>query len=138
MFIIDFIQWNPFVSILIVSTAIMTFLSTLVYKWTINHRRYKEINERQKQLRNEMKGLKDPKRLQEIQEETLSLSMESMKMSFKPMLITFIPVVIVFGLLRSAYTTAGTGNIIAWGANLPLVGTGGVGFFKGEQRVFSY
>jgi uncharacterized membrane protein (DUF106 family) len=85
-----------------------------------------------------MKGLKDPKRLQEIQEETLSLSMESMKMSFKPMLITFIPVVIVFGLLRSAYTTAGTGNIIAWGANLPLVGTGGVGFFKGEQRVFSY
>ena len=129
MFIIDFIKWSPLVSIL-VFTAIMTFLSTWVYKLTINYKRYKEINERQKQLRNEMKlSTKDPKKLQEIQEETMKLSMESMKMTFKPMIITFIPVVIIFGLLRQAYATAGVGNIIYWGANLPIVKTGGGWFF---------
>lgn len=128
MFIIDFIKWSPLVSIL-VFTAIMTMLSTLVYKYTINHKRYKEINERQKELRKELKTTKDPKRLQEIQEETMSLSMESMKMSFKPMLITFIPVLVVFGLLKAAYTAAGTGNIVTWGTNLPIVGNGGGWFF---------
>jgi uncharacterized membrane protein (DUF106 family) len=123
MFVIDFIQWNPFVSILIVS-AVLTFLLTWVYKMTINHKRYKEINERQKTLRNEMKGTKDMKKLNEIQNETMTLSMESLKLSFKPMLITFIPVLIIFGLLKQAYTTAGIGNIIPWGTNLPIIGTG--------------
>jgi uncharacterized membrane protein (DUF106 family) len=107
----------------------MTFLLTWVYKLTINYKKYKEINDRQKQLRNEMKTTKDPKRLQEIQEETMKLSMESMKMSFKPMIITFIPVIIIFGLLKNAYTAAGVGNIFYWGTNLPIVGNGGGWFF---------
>lgn len=128
MFIVDFIKWSPVVSVLLF-TAIMTFLSTLVYKYTINYRRYKEINDRQKELRNELKKIKDPEKMQKIQEESMSLSMEAMKMSFKPMLITFIPVLVIFGLLRTAYTSAGTGNIIAWGTNLPVVGNGGGWFF---------
>jgi len=123
MFIIDFIQWNPFVSILIVST-ILTFLLTWVYKMTINYKRYKEINDRQKVLRNEMKGNKDMNKLNEIQNEMMTLSMESLRLSFKPMLITFIPVLIIFTLLRQAYTAAAVGDIIAWGTNLPLIGTG--------------
>lgn len=123
MFFTDFIQWNPFVSILIVS-AVLTFLLTWVYKKTINYKRYKEINDRQKSLRNEMKGIKDMKKLNEIQNEMMTLSMESLRLSFKPMLITFLPVIVIFSLLRQAYTAAAIGDIISWGAKLPLVGTG--------------
>ncbi len=128
MFITDFIQWSPFISILLIS-AVLTFLLTWVYKKTINHRRYKEINERQKVLRNEMKQTKDMKKLNEIQNETMSLSMESLKLSFKPMLITFLPVLIIFSLLKQVYSSAvigvgNSGNIISWGTNLPLIGTG--------------
>jgi uncharacterized membrane protein (DUF106 family) len=91
---------------------------------TINYKRYKEINDRQKVLRNEMKGNKDMNKLNEIQNEMMTLSMESLRLSFKPMLITFIPVLIIFTLLRQAYTAAAVGDIIAWGTNLPLIGTG--------------
>lgn len=128
MFITDFIKWSPVVSITIF-TAVITFLLTWVYKITINYKRYKEINARQKDIRKELKGVKDPKKLQEVQEEMMSLSMESLKMSFKPMIFTFIPVLITVGLLKEAYTKAGIGNIIAWGTNLPIVGTGGGWFF---------
>jgi len=123
MFITDFILWSPFVSILVIS-AVLTFLLTWVYKKTINYKRYKEINDRQKVLRNEMKQTKDMKKMNEIQNETMSLSMESLKLSFKPMLITFLPVLIIFSLLKQAYTTAAIGDIIPFGTSLPLVGTG--------------
>jgi uncharacterized membrane protein (DUF106 family) len=124
MFITDFIQWSPLVSIIVFS-AVITFLLTWAYKKLINYPRYKEVNDRQKDLRKEMKGLKDPEKLAKIQTEMMDLSMESLKMTFKPMMITFIPLLIVYALLGKAYTGAEIGNIIAWGANLPIVGTGG-------------
>lgn len=128
MFFIDFIKWNPLISILAVS-IVLTFLLTWVYKLTINYKKYKELTDRQKALGKEIKSVKEPKRLEEIQNEMMQLSMQSFKMSLKPMIITFIPVIIIFALLRSAYTTAKIGDILHWGFNIPLVGTGGGWFF---------
>lgn len=124
MFITDFIQWSPLVSILVFS-AVITFLLTWAYKKLINYPKYKEITDRQKVLRKEMKGLKDQDKLLKINNEMMELSMQSLKMTFKPMIITFIPLVLVYGLLGKAYTGAGIGNIIAWGADLPVIHTGG-------------
>jgi len=124
MFITSFIQWSPLVSIIVFS-AVITFILTWAYKKLINYPRYKELNDRQKALRKEMKGLKDTDRLTKIQTEMMELSMESLKMTFKPMIITFLPLLIVYALLGKAYIGASVGNIIYWGANLPIVHTGG-------------
>jgi uncharacterized membrane protein (DUF106 family) len=128
MFVIDFIQWSPLASIILIS-LVLTFLLTWVYKKTINYKKYKEITDRQKVLSKEMKTIKETDKLAEMQNELMKLSMESFKLSLKPMLITFLPVLVIFGLLRQAYTTAAVGNIIYWGTNLPIVGTGGGWFF---------
>ena len=133
-FITPFIQWAPIglpaglISIIIVS-AILSFLLTWVYKLTINHKKYKELTDRQKELNKEIKTTKDPAKMNEIQSEIMKLSMQSFKMSLKPMIITFIPVIIIFTLLKNWYTDAAVGNIFAWGANLPIVGDGGGWFF---------
>jgi uncharacterized membrane protein (DUF106 family) len=124
MFITDFIQWSPIVSIIVFS-GVITFLLTWAYKKLINYPKYKEINDRQKALRNEMKGQKDPEKLAKIQTEMMDLSMVSLKMTFKPMIITFVPLIIIYALLGKAYIDAGIGNIITWGADIPLVHTGG-------------
>lgn len=58
----------------------------------------------------------------ELNKEMMQLSMESMKHNLKPMIITFLPLLFVFAGLRSLYY--GMGDLIPWGANLPLVGTG--------------
>jgi hypothetical protein len=42
-----------------VISAVVTFLLTWVYKLTINYPKYKELNERQKVLRQEIKKTKD-------------------------------------------------------------------------------
>ncbi len=135
-FITAFIQWAPLglppglVSIIMVS-AVLSFLLTWVYKLTIN-KRYKEVTDRQKALNKEIRETKDPARMQEIQNEVMKLSMESFKMSLKPMIITFVPVIIIFAILRNWYMNpniGNIGNIITWGPNLPIVGTGGGWFF---------
>jgi uncharacterized membrane protein (DUF106 family) len=114
---------------IIVFSALITFLLTWVYKITINYPRYKEITDKQKTLTKEMKNVKDAAKLSKLQNEVMNLSMESFKMTLKPMIITFLPVLIIFALLREAYTSAAVGNIINWGADLPIVHTGGGWFF---------
>lgn len=128
MFIISFISWSPLISILVFS-AIITFISTLLYKKLINYNKYKEINEKQKELRKQLKEIKEPKKMMEMQNEMMKLSMESLKLSFKPMIVTFVPFLLIFLLLKKGYAAAGVGNIISWGSKLPVVETGGGWFF---------
>jgi uncharacterized membrane protein (DUF106 family) len=128
MFLTPFVTWSPLISIIIFS-AIITLISTWLYKKLMNYNKYKDINERQKALRKEMKETKDSKRLMEIQNAMMSLSMDSFRLTLKPMLITFLPFLAVFALLRQAYTSAAIGDIIKWGTKLPVIGTGGGWFF---------
>jgi uncharacterized membrane protein (DUF106 family) len=69
-----------------------------------------------------MKIEKDQNKLMGLQKEMLSLSAEQMKHSMKPMLFTFLPLIAVFAGLKSLYT--GVGDIIPWGADIPLFHTG--------------
>lgn len=117
----SFIQAQPLLSMLLFSLVI-TFLLTWVYKLTINQDKVKELKEKTKQMQEKMKNEKDPAKLTGIQKEMMQCSMEQMRLSFKPMLITFLPLIGIFAWLRAVY--AGTGDLISWGVNLPLVGTG--------------
>jgi len=123
MFLQNFVQSQPLIGIILFS-FIITFALTLAYKYLINQQKMKDMKARTKELQEKMKNEKDTAKLADIQKEMLQMSMEQMKLTMKPMLITFLPLILVYGGLRTVYTAAGTGDIINWGANLPLVGTG--------------
>ena len=116
-FITIFAQAHPLLS-LIIFTFIITFASTLAFKFLTDQKKVKELNEQQKKFREEMKQNKDnPQKMMEIQKQMLEGSMESMKMSFKPMLITFIPFLILLGFLNSLYKSINAGKIMT-----PIIG----------------
>jgi len=124
MFLVDFVLWSPLVSIVVFSLVI-TFLLTYLYRVLIDQKKYKELREKQKDLQKKMKEEKNPEKLAEIQQEVMKTSMESMKLTMKPMLITFVPLLFVFAGLKWLYMDAAKiGNIIAWGAKLPIIGDG--------------
>jgi len=119
----EFVKANPLLSMILFS-AVITFLLTLAYKFLIKQDKMKELKERTKQMQERMKAEKDSNKLMEMQKETMQISMEQMRLSFKPMLITFLPLILIFAWLRAVYAYAGVGDLISWGINLPLVGTG--------------
>lgn len=124
MFLVDFVNWSPLVSILIFS-LIITFLLSLFYKVLIDQKKFKELKERQKELQKKMKQTKEAEKLAELQKELIQTSLESMRLTIKPMLIILLPLLLIFAGLKWLYVDAtNVGNIISWPWNLPLVGNG--------------
>jgi len=89
----------PFWAILIIS-AFITILVTVVYKYTTNQREMKQIKGDLKKYQKEMRETKDTKKLMDIQKKALDLNMTYMKSSFKSTLYTFIPIIIIFAWLN--------------------------------------
>ncbi|MDD5177733.1 MAG: EMC3/TMCO1 family protein [Candidatus Nanoarchaeia archaeon] len=99
------IQWDPLGG-LIVICLVLTFIVTLIYKFTTNQTLMKELKVKTKEYQLEMKKFKnDPQKLMEIQKQAMDVNMKYMMQSFKPMLFTLIPVIILFGWLTSVYET---------------------------------
>lgn len=90
----------PFWAILIISAGI-TLLITIVYKYTTNQKEMKVIKEDLKKYQKEMRKEKDPKKMMAIQKKALDLNMKYMMSSFKSTLYTFIPIIIIFAWLNS-------------------------------------
>ena len=88
-----------FWAILIIS-AFITILVTVVYKYTTNQREMKQIKDDLKKYQKEMRETKDTKKLMSIQKKALDLNMKYMKSSFKSTLYTFIPIIIIFAWLN--------------------------------------
>jgi len=124
-FIVNFVQNSPLLSIIAFS-FIITFFLTLAYKKLVNQKKFNEFKEKQKELREKFKEYANqPDKIAEIQKEMMQSSAESMRLTLKPMIITILPLLIVFWLLKKLYMDlANVGNIIHWGAKLPLIGTG--------------
>lgn len=90
----------PFWAILIISAGI-TLLITIVYKYTTNQKEMKTIKEDLKKYQKEMRKEKDPKKMMATQKKALDLNMKYMMSSFKSTLYTFIPIIIIFAWLNS-------------------------------------
>lgn len=88
-----------FWAILVIS-AFITILVTVVYKYTTNQREMKQIKGDLKKYQKEMRETKDTKKLMIIQKKALDLNMTYMKSSFKSTLYTFIPIIIIFAWLN--------------------------------------
>lgn len=89
-----------FWTILIISAGI-TFLITIVYKYTTNQSEMKTIKTDLKRYQKEMRETKDTKKLMAIQKKSLDLNMKYMMSSFKSTLYTFIPIIIIFAWLNT-------------------------------------
>lgn len=112
----------PLLSIAII-TLIITFIITLAYKYLSNQSEIKTAKEETKMLQQEIKKHKEnPQKMMELNQEIMKRSAVLMKNSFKPMLVTFLPIIIIFGWLKKTFLPYG--NLIHWGAKIPIFGTG--------------
>ena len=102
--ITEILQSMPKASIILVA-MIITFGMTLIYKYTTNQERLREIKKDQKKYQEEAKNHKDnPQKIMEINKKVLQLSAEMMKHSMKPMLITMLPMFVVIVYIRNIYS----------------------------------
>jgi len=104
--IFEILQVYPRVGLIIIA-SLVSLIMVIVYKYTTNQERMKEIKDLNKKLQEEMKKCKDnPEKMLECQKKILELSGEMMKSSFTPMLITMLPLFVLIAWLRNFY--AGT------------------------------
>ena len=90
---------------LIVLSIILTFVVTIIYKYTTKQKLLKDLKDEIKSLQKEMKELKgNPKKMMEVQAKMTEINLKYMSHSFKGSLITLIPMLIVYGWLRNYYT----------------------------------
>jgi len=86
-----------FWSILILS-LILSFLISIIYKYTTNQSLMKDLKTEIKELQKEMKQLRDqPQKMMLVQKKAMETNMKYMMHSFRPMIFTFIPIIIIFG-----------------------------------------
>lgn len=114
------------ISILIIALA-ATLFQLLVYKFFSDQKKIKEIKERQKEIKVELKKIRaeeNPEKFKQLNTETVKLSGELLRLNLKPTLLTLLPLLLLIYVMKNLYTSAGVGNIISWGANLPIVGDG--------------
>ena len=88
--------WNPFLAILLISFVI-TLSTTLLYKYTTNQTRMRELKKTVKDYQEKMKKSRDkPEKMLKLQQEAMGYNLELMKHSFKPTLYTMIPLLLIF------------------------------------------
>jgi uncharacterized membrane protein (DUF106 family) len=112
--IIELMQAYPRASISLIAILVSVFM-VIVYKYTTNQTRMKEIKDINKKYQEEMKLHKgNPEKLMEIQKQVLSLSGEMMKHSLIPMMVTMLPLFILIIWLRNIYAVTGIAGSWIW------------------------
>lgn len=98
-----FFSMDPLWAIIIIS-LILSIVVTLIYKYTTDQKKMKEIKDYLKQSQEEMKKVKDdPKQVLEIQKKAMERNFEYMKQTLMPMIITMIPMLIVLGWMAANF-----------------------------------
>ena len=102
-----FVVGYPIPALILISAA-LTLITTLLLNYFTDQEHIKNLKKRQKELNKEIKAATKKGEhhiLEDLNKEMMELSMKLMKASFsiKMMLITFIPFLIVFRWLRSYY-----------------------------------
>jgi uncharacterized membrane protein (DUF106 family) len=112
--IIELLQAYPRASISLIAILVSIFM-VIVYKYTTNQTRMKEIKDMNKKYQEEMKLHKgNPEKLMEIQKQVLSLSGEMMKHSLIPMMVTMLPLFILIIWLRNIYGVTSIAGSWIW------------------------
>ena len=116
MAILELIKANPKLSIVIIS-AVVTFFTTLVYKYASNQNRIKELKEVQKQCQLKLKEARsknNAEKMAEIQKQMMACSGEMMKYTMKPMLFTMLPLLILIIWISKIFSATSLGKSWIW------------------------
>ncbi len=101
----EFIRNNPIWGILLLSFTI-TLIITLVYKFTIDQEKMKDLKKRQKDTQSKLKEFRDkPEKMAELSKESMEQMGEMMKHQFKPLLFTALPIFVLFGWIRGIFVS---------------------------------
>jgi uncharacterized membrane protein (DUF106 family) len=105
--IMNFVNTYPMPALIVIS-ALLTLVTTLLMMYFTDQEHIKNLKKRQKELNKEIreatkKGHHD--RIAELNQEVMELSMKLMKASFsiKQLIITLVPFFIIFRWLREIY-----------------------------------
>ena len=92
----------PMTLVIVIMSFFITFLITLIYKFTTNQSLMKDLKAEMKELQKEMKELKsEPQKMMEVQKKSMQSNMKYMSHSMRSMLFTFIPIILIFGWMTS-------------------------------------
>lgn len=87
---------------------IISFLMTVIQKYTTDQKTLKELKEQQKEINKEMQQYqKNPEKMLEINQRSMKLMGEIMSLSMKSSFITFIPLVLLFRWFNDTFTSLG-------------------------------
>jgi uncharacterized membrane protein (DUF106 family) len=98
-----FFGLGPFLFVTLIALGV-NVVSTLIYKYTTNQKRIKEIKKKSKDFQKEIRDLqkKNPDKAMKKQKEAMALNGELMKLSMKPMLYTMLPLLLLFAWLSGS------------------------------------
>jgi len=109
---------------LLILSAVLSLLVTLVYKFMTDQVLMKELKSELKKYQAQMKEHKgDLEKLSEIQKKSMSVNMKYMKQSMKPMIITILPFLAIFAWLRGVFNSAIVIPLSFWEGHLGWIGT---------------
>jgi len=92
----------PMVWVVVIMAFIITFLITIIYKFTTNQNLMKDLKAEMKEFQKEMKELKsEPQKMMEVQKKSMQTNMKYMSHSMRSMLFTFIPIILIFGWMNA-------------------------------------
>jgi uncharacterized membrane protein (DUF106 family) len=97
------LNWNPTIGMIIL-TAVLTLITTLLQKFFTDQDTLKQIKEEQKLLQQEMKLAKDnPQNSLELSKKSMELTMKAMPITMKPFIFTIIPFVLLLRWMADFY-----------------------------------
>jgi len=98
------LNWNVHIGIIIL-TALLTILITVVQKYSIDQQAMRSLKEEQKKLQEEMKKYKDhPEKLLELQKKSLEFIPRTFELTLQSSLYTIIPIILFFRWFQDYFT----------------------------------
>ncbi len=109
---------------LIILSAILSLMVTMVYKFLTDQVLMKELKADLKKYQEKMKENKgDLQKMSELQKESMAVNMRYMKQTMKPMLVTMLPFLAIFAYLKSVYDGTIVIPLSFWPGHLGWIGT---------------
>ena len=108
------LNWNYTIGLLLL-TALITFITTLLQKYMTDQDLLKTIKEEQKIVQQEMKlARSDPTKSMELSKKSMELTMKAMPITMKPLMYTVIPFVLFFRWFNDYFVAAGNPRLLGF------------------------
>lgn len=109
-----FLNWEVTVGMLVI-TAIITLITTILQKYLTDQDTLKTIKEEQKIVQQEMKlARSSPEKSMELSKKSMELTMKAMPITMRPLMYTVVPFVLFFRWFSDYFTAAGNPKLLGF------------------------